>query len=80
MDAIFTESMKKTHTIFLPEMLEYHFPILKSALIRGGYKADILSNKSASIMHYGKKYVNNDMCFPAISIIGQMIDSLEKGI
>lgn len=80
MDAIFTESMKKTHTIVLPEMLEYHFPILKAALIRGGYKAAVLSNKGASVMNYGKKYVNNDMCFPAISIIGQMIDSLKKGI
>ncbi len=80
MDAVFTKSMKKTHTIVLPEMLEYHFPILKAALIIGGYKAEILSNKGESVMHYGKKYVNNDMCFPAISIIGQMIDSLKKGI
>lgn len=80
MNAIFTESMKKTHTIVLPEMLEYHFPILKAALIRGGYKAAVLSNKGASVMNYGKKYVNNDMCFPAISIIGQMVDSLKKGI
>lgn len=80
MNAIFTESMKKTHTIVLPEMLEYHFPILKAALIRGGYKAAVLSNKGASVMNYGKKYVNNDMCFPAISIIGQMIDSLKNGI
>lgn len=80
MDAVFTESMKKTHTIVLPEMLEYHFPILKAALIRGGYKTDILSNNGTSVIHYGKKYVNNDMCFPAISIIGQMIDSLEKSI
>lgn len=80
MDAIFTESMKKTHTIVLPEMLEYHFPILKSALIIGGYKTAVLENKGASVINYGKKYVNNDMCFPAISIIGQMIDSLEKGV
>lgn len=80
MNAIFTEEMKKTHTIFLPEMLEYHFPILKAALVRGGYKADILSNKGDSILRYGKKYVNNDMCFPASAIIGQMIDALKKGI
>lgn len=80
MDAVFTESMKRTHTIVLPEMLEYHFPILKAALIIGGYKTAVLTNKGASVMHYGKKYVNNDMCFPAAAIIGQMIDSLEKGI
>lgn len=80
MNGIFTESMKKTHTIVLPEMLEYHFPILKAALIKGGYKTAVLSNKGASVIHYGKKYVNNDMCFPAVAIIGQIIDSLEKGI
>lgn len=80
MEAIFTESMKQTHTIFIPEMLEYHFPILKSALIRGGYNAAVLSNRGVSVLRYGKKYVNNDMCFPASAIIGQMIDALKSGV
>lgn len=80
MPAVFTKDMKSTHTIYLPEMLEYHFPILKSALIAGGYKADILSNRGREIFDAGKRFIHNDMCFPAIAIVGQIINSLEIGL
>ena len=80
MPAVFTKDMKNTHTIYLPEMLEYHFPILKSALIAGGYRADILSNRGREIFDAGKRFVHNDMCFPAIAIIGQIINALENGL
>lgn len=80
MPAVFTKDMKNTHTIYLPEMLEYHFPILKSALTAGGYRADILSNRGREIFDAGKRFVHNDMCFPAIAIIGQIINALKKGL
>ena len=80
MPAVFTKDMKSTHTIYLPEMLEYHFPILKSALTAGGYRADILSNRGREIFDAGKRFVHNDMCFPAIAIIGQIINALENGL
>ena len=63
--AVFTEDMRSTHTIILPEMLEYHFPILKSVLNIGGYKCEILSNNGKSVINTGKSYAHNDMCFPA---------------
>lgn len=78
--AVFTEDMRSTHTIILPEMLEYHFPILKAALNIGGYKCEILSNNGKSVINTGKSYAHNDMCFPAIAIIGQMIDALKSGL
>ena len=80
MPAVFTKDMKSTHTLYLPEMLEYHFPILKSALTAGGYRADILSNRGREIFDAGKRFVHNDMCFPAIAIIGQIINALENGL
>lgn len=80
MPAVFTKDMKSTHTIYLPEMLEYHFPILKSALTAGGYRTDILSNRGREIFDAGKRFVHNDMCFPAIAIIGQIINALKKGL
>ena len=80
MPAVFTKDMKNSHTIYLPEMLEYHFPILKSALIAGGYKADILSNRGSEIFDAGKRFIHNDMCFPAIAIAGQIINALENGL
>lgn len=79
-DAVFTKEMRKTHTILLPQMLEYHFPILKAAMIRGGYRCEILTNGGSVVTETGKRYVHNDMCFPAVQIIGQMINALEIGL
>ncbi len=33
----FTRAMKKTHTILLPQMLEYHSPFLQAAFEANGY-------------------------------------------
>ena len=79
MNAVFTEAMKQTHTILLPQMLEYHFPILQAALTVGGYKTKVLSVSGREAREWGKKYVHNDMCFPAVNIIGQMIAVLKNG-
>lgn len=77
---IFTKEMKSSHTIVIPEMLEYHFPIMKGALTADGYNAMVLETCGREAVNIGKKYVNNDMCFPAIAIIGQFIYSIQRGI
>lgn len=76
----FTKRMKKSHTILIPEMLEYHFPILKAALLKGGYRCEILANRGKEVTETGKRFVHNDMCFPAVAIIGQIINALDKGL
>lgn len=38
----FTKPMKKTHTILIPSMLDFHFPLLKYAFLSGGYKCDVI--------------------------------------
>lgn len=80
MTAVFTHEMKSSHTIVIPEMLEYHFPIMKGALTADGYNVMVLEMGGSDAINIGKKYVNNDMCFPAIAIIGQFIYSIQKGI
>ncbi|MCM1133516.1 MAG: 2-hydroxyacyl-CoA dehydratase [Ruminococcus flavefaciens] len=80
MTAVFTKEMKSSHTIVIPEMLEYHFPILKGALTADGYNVMVLEKGGSEAINIGKKYVNNDMCFPAIAIIGQFIYSVQQGI
>ena len=32
----FTKPMKKTHTILIPSMIDFHFPLLKYAFLSGG--------------------------------------------
>lgn len=76
---IFTKEMKKTHTILVPNMLPVHFSLIKSIMEQEGYKVHILDNEGPEIVDAGLKYVHNDMCYPAIIVIGQMIDALNSG-
>lgn len=75
----FTEQMKHTHTILIPGMLPFHFELLRSALESCGYKAEILKNTGHDVIETGLRYVNNDICYPALLVIGQLINALESG-
>ena len=74
--APFTEEMRQTHTILIPGMLPLHFSLLKAALSSCGYKAEILQNTSRDVVETGLKYVNNDICYPALLVIGQLLNAL----
>lgn len=75
---IFTREMVKTHTILLPTMLPIHFRLFEKALIALGYKTRLLDNCGDEIKQIGLEYVHNDTCYPALLVIGQFIDALNK--
>lgn len=75
----FTKEMKKTHTILVPMMLPIHFRFLVNILHLHGYKAELLHNSGASVVNEGLRNVHNDTCYPALLVIGQMIDALKSG-
>lgn len=77
--AQFTKEMKRTHTILIPEMLPIHFALLQEALHLEGYKTEILHSSDRHFVEEGLRYVHNDMCYPAILVIGQMIEALKSG-
>ena len=73
---------KKTdinHTILFPDLSPAHMPLFESALNSEGYKAVYLRNTNEQTIETGLKYVNNDACYPAIIVIGQLISALESG-
>jgi predicted nucleotide-binding protein (sugar kinase/HSP70/actin superfamily) len=80
---IFTEEMRKTHTILIPNMLPRHFKIISRVLNNYGYKTEILtdgvSGDSRPVIEAGLKYVHNDACYPALLVIGQFIAALKSG-
>ena len=80
MSAIFTKEMKKTQTILLPEMMEYHFDLIAAAFKNCGYKMEVLNYKSNDITETGLLYCNNDICLPCVMITGQLISALKYGI
>jgi len=79
MSAKFTTEMKKTHTILVPGMLPIHFEFLVRILRMHGYNAELLANDGKNVVDEGLKNVHNDTCFPALLVIGQMIDALKSG-
>ena len=76
---VFTEAMKATHTILVPNMLPMHFKIIGKVLGQAGYKVELLETSGPRIAEAGLKYVHNDTCYPAILVIGQFIDALQSG-
>ncbi len=80
---IFTEEMRKTHTILIPNMLPRHFVILSQVFNNYGYKTELLEDglhgDSQKVIDAGLKYVHNDACYPALLVIGQFITALQSG-
>jgi predicted nucleotide-binding protein (sugar kinase/HSP70/actin superfamily) len=76
---LFTEEMRKEYTLLVPQMLPMHFAMLVRVLQTMGYNVEMLNTSGKSILDYGQKYVHNDACFPAILVIGQLIDAVKSG-
>ena len=75
----FTKEMKKTHKILVPMMLPIHFAFLQNIMRKDGYQVEILKTEGQQIIDEGLKNVHNDTCYPALLVIGQMIDALKSG-
>lgn len=70
---------KKIKTILAPMMLPIHFEIYEQILRKEGYNFIVLKNSSPTMIEEGLKYVHNDTCYPALVVIGQMIEALKSG-
>ncbi|SHI32590.1 CoA-substrate-specific enzyme activase, putative [Clostridium cavendishii DSM 21758] len=76
---VFTEEMRKNHTILAPQMSPIHFEIVEEAFNSSGYNFVVLPSNDKEAVEEGLKYVNNDACYPSIIVIGQMIHALKSG-
>lgn len=75
----FTKEMKKNYTILAPNMANIHFSLIQNIFRQAGYNVELLHNDGRAIVDEGLKYVHNDTCYPALLVIGQMIDAIESG-
>ena len=76
---LFTREMKEEYTLLMPQMLPVHFGMMKKLLECEGYKVDMLTTNHRGIVDEGLKYVHNDTCYPALLVIGQLIDAIKHG-
>jgi predicted CoA-substrate-specific enzyme activase len=77
--AYFTKDCKQTHTILAPQMAPIHFAMACRALKKYGYNMVVPTVPRQASIDLGLRYVNNDMCYPAIVVIGQMLAALKSG-
>ena len=76
---LFTEEMKEEYTLLMPQMLPVHFGMMRKMLECEGYKVDMLTTSHRGIVDEGLKYVHNDTCYPALLVIGQLLDAVKNG-
>ena len=74
----FKEADKK-HTLLFPDMSPAHMPLLEAVMNSEGYNAVYLRETNDQTTETGLKYVNNDSCYPAIIVVGQLIHALQSG-
>ena len=74
----FKEKDKK-HTLLFPDMSRHHFGMFEAMLNSEGYNAVWLKDTTDDTVETGVKYVNNDACYPAIIVTGQLIHELQSG-
>ena len=76
----FTKKMfEEKYTILAPQMSPIHFEILEPVCKKHGYNIEVLDNDNRNAIDVGLQYVNNDACFPSITVVGQIMDAVLSG-
>lgn len=77
--AYFRQECQTEHTILAPQMSPLHFELIEAAVKKHGYRIVIPEMPNQAAVDEGLRYVNNDMCYPAIIVIGQLLYALKSG-
>ena len=75
----FTEDCRRTYTILAPQMAPIHFRLLETTFRKHGYRLVIPDLPDRSAIDLGLRYIHNDMCYPAIVVIGQLLSVIQSG-
>ncbi len=76
---VFSKKMRENHTIIVPQMAPIHFQFLEESFRISGYDMVVCPAMDKEAIDLGLKYVNNDACYPAIIVVGQLLKVLKSG-
>ncbi len=71
------EDSKKT--ILVPFFSEYYSPLVVALFRAAGYNMKNLPPSNQLSADYGLKYANNEICYPATLVVGDIIKALDSG-
>ena len=75
----FTKEMGHKFTVVAPQMSPVHFSLLEAVFSSADYHFELLKHATPEDINTGVKYVNNDACFPAIIVVGQLVNAFLSG-
>ena len=75
----FRKEDRKTRTVLVPNTSHAFCRIMSAALVTQGIRAVPMEIGREEAIRLGKKYVHNDICFPAQIVIGEALAALESG-
>lgn len=66
-------------TILMPWVSPFYSPLFPPLARAFGVKLDVLPPQDRTSVELGLQYVNNDVCYPAIIIVGDVLKALRTG-
>ena len=75
----FTKEMKAEYTIIAPDIFPTHMKLLEAVFRLYGYNVVIAKYEGQAVINTGLKYLHNDVCYPAICMLGQQLHALTCG-
>ncbi len=75
----FTKEMKREYTILAPDIFPTHMELLEEVFHLYGYHLQVLHYEGPEVIETGLKVLNNDVCYPAICMLGQQLYALTCG-
>lgn len=73
------EKNDRSKTILVPEFARFCTDPIVRPLHEMGYNMEVLPTATRESIELGLKYVNNEICYPAIVVIGDIIKALQSG-
>jgi predicted CoA-substrate-specific enzyme activase len=75
--AIVDEERKRV--LIAPFFSPFYSPLIPSAFRPLGYQVEVLPPQNNASVEWGLKTINNDMCYPAVLVAGDIIKAFQSG-
>ncbi|MBM2813923.1 MAG: yxcA [Ignavibacteria bacterium] len=75
----FLEKNHNRKTIIFPHFSKFHSSYSSAPFVSGGYNVQVLPPPDEESVKLGLQYVNNEICYPATLLIGDILKALQTG-
>ena len=73
------EGNPQERNIIIPWFSPFYSPAIPAVFESFGYKVELLMPQDRSSVDVGLRYVNNDVCYPAIIVVGNIVKAMQSG-